>query len=111
MGKPTKAEGTWHFGVFEFDAHSLELRRAGVPIKLRDQSSRILAYLLEDAGHMVTREQLRQHLWPSDTFVDFDHSLNTAVMKLREALGDSAEKPLFYEQVAGVKVCSLLFPS
>jgi Tol biopolymer transport system component/DNA-binding winged helix-turn-helix (wHTH) protein len=97
MGKPTKATGTWRFGVFEFDANGLELRRAGVSIKLRDQSSRILEYLLEDAGHMVTREELRQHLWPADTFVDFDHSLNTAVMKLREALGDSADKPLYIE--------------
>jgi DNA-binding winged helix-turn-helix (wHTH) protein/predicted Zn-dependent protease len=89
--------GTWRFGVFEFDAQGLELRRAGVPVRLREQSSRILVYLLENAGRMVTREELRDCLWPSDTFVDFDHSLNTAVMKLREALGDSADKPLYIE--------------
>jgi eukaryotic-like serine/threonine-protein kinase len=97
MGKLTNAAVIWRFGVFEFDAHSTELRRAGIPIKLRDQSSHILAYLLEHAGQMVTREELRQVLWPSDTFVDFDHSLNTAVMTLRDVLGDSADKPLYIE--------------
>jgi TolB-like protein/DNA-binding winged helix-turn-helix (wHTH) protein/Tfp pilus assembly protein PilF len=99
MDKLTNAAGTWRFGVFEFDAQGVELRRAGVPVKLREQSSRILFYLLENAGRMVTREELRHHLWPSDTFVDFDHSLNTAVMKLREALGDSADKPLYVETI------------
>jgi DNA-binding winged helix-turn-helix (wHTH) protein len=97
MGKLTNAAVIWRFGVFEFDAHSMELRRAGIPIKLRDQSSHILGYLLEHAGQMVTREELRQVLWPSDTFVDFDHSLNTAVMTLRDVLGDSADKPLYIE--------------
>jgi TolB-like protein/DNA-binding winged helix-turn-helix (wHTH) protein/Tfp pilus assembly protein PilF len=98
MGMPTNTSAQiWRFGVFEFDAYSMELRRAGIPIKLRDQPSRILAYLLEHAGRMVTREELRQLLWPSDTFVDFDHSLNTAVMTLREALGDKADKPLYIE--------------
>ena len=98
MGMPTNtAAQIWRFGVFEFDAYSMELRRAGIPIKLRDQPSRILAYLLEHAGRMVTREELRQLLWPADTFVDFDHSLNTAVMTLREALGDKADRPLYIE--------------
>jgi TolB-like protein/DNA-binding winged helix-turn-helix (wHTH) protein len=98
MGMPTNtAAQIWRFGVFEFDAYSMELRRAGIPIKLRDQPSRILAYLLEHAGQMVTREELRQLLWPADTFVDFDHSLNTAVMTLREALGDKADRPLYIE--------------
>ena len=98
MGMPTNtAAQIWRFGVFEFDAYSMELRRAGIPIKLRDQPSRILAYLLEHAGQMVTREELRQLLWPAETFVDFDHSLNTAVMTLREALGDKADKPLYIE--------------
>jgi TolB-like protein/DNA-binding winged helix-turn-helix (wHTH) protein/Flp pilus assembly protein TadD len=98
MGMPTNtAAQIWRFGVFEFDAYSMELRRAGIPVKLRDQSSRILAYLLEHAVQMVTREELRQLLWPADTFVDFDHSLNTAVMTLREALGDKADKPLYIE--------------
>src|SRR5258708_285364 len=97
MGKLTNTAQTWRFGVFEFDTYCMELRRAGIPVKLRDQSSRILAYLLEHAGRMVTREELRQLLWPSDTFVDFDHSLNTAVMTFRDSLGDSAEKPLYIE--------------
>ena len=100
MGKLTNtAAQIWRFGAFEFDAYSMELRRAGIPIKLREQPSRILAYLLEHAGRMVTREELRQHLWPSDTFVDFDHSLNTAVMTLREALGDWADKPLYIQTI------------
>src|SRR6202008_4196182 len=99
MGTTTNTATIWRFGVFEFDAQGVELRRSGVPIKLRDQSSRILVYLLEHAGQMVTREELRQYLWPSDPFVDFDHSLNTAVMKLREALGDSADKPLYIETI------------
>src|SRR6201987_1026088 len=99
MGMPVNTPRAWRFGVFELDASTGELRRNGTLIKLQEQPARILLLLLENAGQMVTREQLRQHLWPSDTFVDFDHSLNTAVMKLREALGDSAEKPLYIETI------------
>src|ERR1700747_507993 len=99
MGMPVNTPRAWRFGVFELDASSGELRRNGTLVKLRDQPARILLLLLEHAGQMVTREQLRQHLWPSDTFVDFDHSLNSAVMKLREALGDSADKPLYIETI------------
>jgi DNA-binding winged helix-turn-helix (wHTH) protein len=94
-GTLTKKAGVWRFGAFEFDARNAELRRSGVQVKLREQSSRILLYLLEHAGQAVAREELRQYLWPSDTFVDFDHSLNTAVMNLRDALGDSADRPLY----------------
>ena len=90
---------TWRFGVFEVDARTMELRRSGTPVKLREQSFNILVFLLEHAGEPVTREDLRRVLWPSDTFVDFDHSLNTAVMKLREALGDSADTPLYIETI------------
>src|SRR6201993_2708470 len=89
----------WRFGIFEVDAQSLELRRNGTRVKLREQSFRILVLLLERSGDIVTREELRQRLWPSDTWVDFDHSLNTAVMKLRDALGDSADKPLYIETI------------
>lgn len=89
----------WRFGIFEVDARRSELRRGGTPIKLREQSFRILVLLLERAGDIVTREELRQGLWPSDTYVDFDHSLNTAIMKLRDALGDSADKPLYIETI------------
>ena len=89
----------WRFGVFEVDAHREEIRRAGVPIKLREQSFRILLLLLEHANELVTREELRKTLWPVDTYVDFEHSLNAAVMKLREALGDQADKPLYIETI------------
>ena len=99
MATPAHTTQTWRFGVFEVDAHKEELRRAGVPIKMREQPLRILVFLLEHAGEIVTREELRRVLWPADTFVDFDHSLNTAVMKLREVLGDTADKPLYIETI------------
>ena len=88
------------FGSFEVDLASGELRRQGLKIGLQDQPFRLLALLLERAGEVVTREELRDKLWPADTFVDFDHSLNTAVRKLREALGDSAETPRYVETLA-----------
>lgn len=99
MGMPVNTPRAWRFGVFELNASTGELRRNGTVVRLREQPARILLLLLENAGQMVTREQLCQHLWPSDTFVDFDHSLNSAVMKLREALSDSAEKPLYIETI------------
>jgi DNA-binding winged helix-turn-helix (wHTH) protein len=95
--RPANTAQIWRFGVFEVDARDAELRRGGTPVKMREQSFRILVFLLEHAGEIVTREALRAVLWPSDTFVDFDHSLNTAVMKLRDALGDSADTPLYIE--------------
>jgi TolB-like protein len=88
------------FGVFELDLRAGELRKQGVKIKLQEQPLQILAMLLEQPGQVVTREELRSRLWPSDTFVDFDHSLNKAINKLREALGDSAENPRFIETLA-----------
>src|SRR3989442_1100016 len=88
------------FGSFEVDLASGELRREGLKVKLQDQLLRLLVLLLERAGEVVTREELRNRLWPADTFVDFDHSLNTAVRKLREALGDSAEAPRYVETLA-----------
>ena len=99
MVTPASTEPVWRFGVFEVDTHRLELRRSGIPIKIREQSFQVLVSLLEHAGDIVTREELRHLLWPSDTFVDFDHSLNTAVMKLREALGDPIESPIYIETV------------
>ena len=86
-----------HFGVFEVDLASGELRKAGARILLQEQPFRILAKLLEDPGRIVTREELRQQLWPADTFVDFEHGLNAAVKRLRDALGDSADSPRFVE--------------
>jgi cholera toxin transcriptional activator len=77
-----------------------ELRKNGARIRLQEQPFQILVLLLERPGEVVTREELRQKLWPADTFVDFDHSLNTAVNKLREALGDSASSPRYVETLA-----------
>jgi cholera toxin transcriptional activator len=88
------------FGVFAVDLAAGELRRNGVRIRLQEQPFQILVILLERPGDVVTREELRQRLWPADTFVDFDHSLNTAVNKLREALGDSASRPRYVETLA-----------
>lgn len=91
--------GTWRFGVYEVDTHRLQLRRSGVSLKLREQSFRILIHLLEHAGEIVTREDLRRLLWPADTFVDFDHSLNTAIMNVRSVLGDPASAPMYVETI------------
>lgn len=88
------------FGVFEVDLGVGELRKGGRKLRLQEQPLQVLAMLLERAGDVVTREELRNRLWASDTFVDFDHSLNTAVNKLREALGDSAANPRFVETLA-----------
>jgi cholera toxin transcriptional activator len=88
------------FGIFELDLNAGELRKNGRKIRLQEQPFQILALLLERAGDVVTREELRQKLWPADTFVDFDHGLNTAVNKLRELLGDSASSPRFIETLA-----------
>jgi cholera toxin transcriptional activator len=88
------------FGVFELDLSAGELRKNGARLRLQEQPFQVLALLLERAGDVVTREELRQKLWPADTFVDFDHSLNTAVNKLREVLGDSASSPRYIETLA-----------
>ena len=88
------------FGVFELDLAAGELRKNGAKLRLQEQPFQVLALLLERAGDVVTREELRQKLWPADTFVDFEHSLNTAVNKLRETLGDSASSPRYIETLA-----------
>ena len=88
------------FGTFEVDLEARELRRNGIRLKLQDQPFQLLAMFLERPGEVVTREAVRERLWPADTFVDFDHSLNTAIKKLRHALGDSAENPRFIETLA-----------
>jgi TolB-like protein/DNA-binding winged helix-turn-helix (wHTH) protein/Tfp pilus assembly protein PilF len=85
------------FGAFEADLHTRELRKQGMQIKLQEQPFQVLEFLLEHPGEIVTREQLRQKLWPADTFVDVDNSVNAAINRLREALGDSAESPRFVE--------------
>lgn len=93
-------ENLIRFGVFEADLANRELRKNGRKVRLQDQPFQLLALLLESAGNIVTREDLRQKLWPVDTFVDFDHGMNTAINKVREALGDSASNPRFVETVA-----------
>src|SRR5258707_4216821 len=85
------------FGIYQVDVRTSELWKQGRKIKLQEQPCRILAILLERRGEVVTREDLRKRLWSDDTFVDFDHSLNTAIMRLREALSDSSENPRFIE--------------
>ena len=88
------------FGAFEVDFHSGELRRHGHQVKLQEKPYQILEILLEQPGRMVSREELTKRLWPDDTFVDFERGLNTAIGKLRTALGDSAEHPRYIETVA-----------
>src|SRR2546430_3167970 len=94
------------FGPFEADLHTHEIWKFGVKIKLVGQPFEILAILLRKPGELVTREEFRTLLWPSDAFVDFDHGLNAAVNKLREALSDSAETPKYVETLPrrGVRV-------
>jgi TolB-like protein/DNA-binding winged helix-turn-helix (wHTH) protein/Flp pilus assembly protein TadD len=113
MELPTSARPLVRFGTFEVDLSEGELRHKGVKIKLQEQPFRILAALLEQAGSLVTREQLRERLWPADTFVDFEHSLNAAVKNLRRALRDDAENPRFIETVPkrGYKFIAAIAPS
>jgi cholera toxin transcriptional activator len=91
----------FRFGVFEANEAAGELRKHGVRIKLHSQPFKVLLLLLERPMGIVTREEMRQRLWGTETFVDFDHGLNTAVNKLREALGDSASVPRYVETVSG----------
>ena len=96
MEKPSSTEVV-HFGPFTANLRTRELKKSGVRVKLIGQPFEILTLLLQRPGELITREELRSHLWPGDTFVDFDHGLNAAVNKLREALGDSAEEPRYIE--------------
>ncbi len=100
MGQPTSAPAKYRFGAFELDRKTAELRKRGVRIKLQEQPYRILCWLLDRPGEVVTRETLCAALWPEDTFVEFERSLNAAIAKLRQTLGDSAENPRFIETVA-----------
>src|SRR5947209_17443700 len=85
------------FGAFEVDWEAGEVRKHGIRLKLQEQPFQVLALLLRRPGQVVTREELRTQLWSADTFVDFEHGLNSAINKLREALGDSADNPRFVE--------------
>ena len=97
MSGPAVNPKVLRFGLFELDLEARELRKSGVKIKLQDQPFQILAMLLERPGEIVIREELQKRLWPEDTFVDFDLSLNSAVKKLRQGLGDDSENPRFIE--------------
>src|SRR5580704_16649660 len=90
-------EGTLRFDDFELDLRDGELHKSGHRIRLQEQPFRILAILIQKRGQVVTRDELCEQLWPADTFVDFDHSLNTAVKKLRQALSDGADAPRYIE--------------
>lgn len=87
------------FGVFEIDLKNRELRKRGLKIRLQQQPFEVLVALLERPGEVVTRDELRERIWPEDTFVDFDHSLRTAILKIRRSLGDAADSPRFIETV------------
>src|ERR1700740_3447661 len=97
MALKTELPSILRFATFEVDVRSGELRKQGVRIKLQEQPFHVLTVLLQRPGEVVTRDELRNQNWPADTFVDFDNSLNTAINKLREALGDSADNPRFVE--------------
>ena len=99
VGSPTKPNIV-SFGAYEFNPYSRELRKEGMRVRLEGQPLAILEVLLERAGELVTREELQKRLWPEDTFVDFEHSLNAAVKRLRAALNDSADQPRYIETQA-----------
>jgi len=97
MAPDPRSRSILRFGVFEADLRSGELPKQGVRIKLQEQPFHVLTVLLQRPGDVVTREELRSQNWAADTFVDFDNSLNTAINKLRDTLGDSADNPRFIE--------------
>src|SRR5437764_9297213 len=97
MAALPKAPHTTRFGSFELDHDARELRRDGSQVRLQEQPFQILTILLEVPGRLVSRDELREKIWPSNTFVDFDHGINNAIKRLREALGDTAETPRFVE--------------
>src|SRR4249920_2540964 len=99
MRQANDSSGRLRFGVFEVDLRACELTKRGLRVRLQEQPFQVLAMLLERPGELVTREELQKNLW-GQTVVDFDHGLNKAVNKIREALGDSAESPRFVETVA-----------
>jgi DNA-binding winged helix-turn-helix (wHTH) protein len=97
MPTPLRSTNVVRFEGFEVDLRAQELYKGGRKVKLQVQPFQVLAMLLEQPGEVVTREEMQKRLWPADTFVDFDHSLNTAIKKLRQALGDDNKKPRFVE--------------
>jgi len=108
-----KRAQVYRFDVFEFYACSGELRKHGISVKLQDQPCQILLLLLEQPGEIVSREEIQKHLWPENTFVDFENAINTAVRKLRGALGDTARRPRFVETLArrGYRFVAVVSPN
>jgi DNA-binding winged helix-turn-helix (wHTH) protein len=94
------------FGLFELDRQAGELRRQGFKVKLQEQPFQVLLMLVERPGEVLTREELQKRLWPTDTFVDFERGLNRAINKLREALKDNADNPLFIQTYRGADIAS-----
>jgi TolB-like protein/DNA-binding winged helix-turn-helix (wHTH) protein/cytochrome c-type biogenesis protein CcmH/NrfG len=99
MSTPNPRQAIHRFGAFELDTHTRELRKGGMRIRCQEQPLQVLVALLERPGELLTREDLRQRVWPEDTFVDFDHALNTAAKKIRLALNDEADSPRYLETV------------
>src|SRR5438309_10367725 len=98
----------FQFGVFEFDPQSGELRKNGVRLKLQDQPTQVLTLLVERPGQVITREEIQKRLWPENTYVDFDHAINSTVRKLRDALCDSAITPGLLRPWRGADIGLLL---
>jgi DNA-binding winged helix-turn-helix (wHTH) protein len=101
MGTPANAQRFLRFGQFEADLSSGRLYRRGRAVHVQDKPFQILVMLVDQPGQVVTREELRKRLWDAETFVEFDEGLNAAIGKLRSALGDSADRPVFVETVRG----------
>src|SRR5215467_4788608 len=97
MSAPGSNSSPIRFGVFELDLEAKELRKSGIKVHLQPQPFEVLAVLVSRPGQVVSREELQQKLWAGDTFVDFDHGLNKAIGKVREALADNADNPRFIE--------------
>src|SRR5215475_12612550 len=99
MPDAKQAPAVRRFGAFEINLQSGELRKNGMRLRLSGQPFEVLAVLVERVGEVVTREELHSKLWPSDTFVDFDHGLNNAVARIRDVLNDSSDTPRYIETV------------
>ena len=99
MASPGTQQGTIRFGLFELDPVSRELRKRGIPVKLQPQQFAVLLMLTQRAGQIVSREEIHQHIWGNDTFVDFERGINFSINQIRTALGDDAEKPRYVETI------------
>src|SRR6267143_4404527 len=99
MSEPDQSPRLVRFGTFDVELRTGEIRKQGARFKLQEKLFQVLALLLEHAGRIVTRDELRQRLWPADTFVDFDANLNTSLNRLRQALGDTANEQIFIRTI------------